>query len=147
VRIQRRSADPKTDAGAGSFLCSRPIVALIAALFRAYVALPELTVRLRDAEWLVSDVVITRRDRLERPYPTKPVHVCIEILSPEDRFSKIITKLEDYFAWGVPFCWIIDPVKQRAWTVEPDGKPNEVAAGGSLRADEIEIKLADVFSE
>ncbi|HEY3937250.1 MAG TPA: Uma2 family endonuclease [Bryobacteraceae bacterium] len=105
-----------------SFIQSR-IIALIAAFFRAYVALPELTVRLREKEWLVPDVAITRRDRLERPYPTKPVHVCIEILSPEDRFSKVISKLEDYFAWGVPFCWIIDPAKQRASTVEPDGKP------------------------
>ena len=129
-----------------SFVQGR-IIMLIAALFRAYVALPELTVRLHQDEWLVPDVVIARRGSLERPYPTTPVHVCIEILSPEDRFSKVLTKLEDYFAWGVPFCWIIDPVKQKAWSVEPDGRPNEVPADGLLQAGEIEIRLSGIFSD
>ena len=120
-------------------------IAVLMSLFPDYHALPELTVRLRDAEWLVPDVAIVKRDQVEEPYPTKPVHACIEILSPEDRFAKVLAKLEDYFTWGVPYCWVIDPMKQKAWNVEPDGEPNEVPRGGALRAGEIEISLSDLF--
>ena len=67
--------------------------------------------------------------------------------SLEDRFSKVLTKLEDYFAWGVPFCWIVDQVKQKAWSVEPDGRPNEVPADGLLQVGEIEIGLSGIFSD
>jgi Uma2 family endonuclease len=49
---------------------------------------------------------------LQRPYPTEPVLLCVEILSPDDRVGAMLAKCEQYHARGVPFCWVIDPEKQ-----------------------------------
>jgi len=45
---------------------------------------------------------------------------------------------------GVPVCWIIDPLRKRAWSVLPGGHMAE-AVDGILRAGEIEMPLTDVF--
>src|SRR5450432_1265371 len=46
---------------------------------------PELTVRISPSKYLVSDVVVA--DDFPGPYPTEPVRLCCEILSPEDRLG------------------------------------------------------------
>ena len=70
----------------------------------------ELTCRLSENRYLVPDVAVLRKDRIQDPYPTEPIHLCVEILSIEDRFSEVVAKCEEYQAWGVPMIWIIDPV-------------------------------------
>ncbi|HEY4365435.1 MAG TPA: Uma2 family endonuclease [Bryobacteraceae bacterium] len=70
-------------------------------------AFPELTVRISSARYLVPDVVVA--GDFPGPYATEPVLLCCEILSPEDRLGAMLGKCEEYHAWGVPFCWVIDP--------------------------------------
>lgn len=71
-------------------------------------AVPEQTVKLRERKYLVPDVAVQRSEELQQPYPEKPIYLCVEILSPEDRFSELVAKCKDYHAWGVKYCWIID---------------------------------------
>lgn len=33
----------------------------------------------------------------------------IEILSPDDRMSVVLAKLEEYLNWGVPHVWFVAP--------------------------------------
>ena len=106
----------------------------------------ELHVRLSESRYLVPDVAIQRKDRIQDPYPIEPVHVCVEILSPDDRFSEVVAKCEEYRAWGVPMVWIIDPVNLLAWEFGPNRLLHEVPEGGSLTAPEIAIPLAEIFS-
>src|SRR5947209_810341 len=80
-----------------------------------FVAIPELTVKLRERKYLVPDVAVQRVSELQQPWPLKPIHLCIEVLSPEDPFSDAVAKCEDYHAWGVKFCWLIDPEKEQCW--------------------------------
>ena len=119
---------------------------LIDALFPDFEAGPELTCRLSETRYLVPDVGVQRRDNFQDPYPTEPIHLCVEILSPEDRLSAMIAKGEEYHAWGVPMVWIIDPVNQVAWEFSPNRPLHEVPADGSLTAPEIAIPLAEIFS-
>ena len=119
---------------------------LIDALQLGFVATPEQTVRLRETKWLIPDVAVQRRSELQRPYPTKPIHLCVEILSPEDRFSEVIAKCEEYQAWGVKYCWIIDPEAQRAWEFEGGNRLHEIPAGGQITAGPIVLSLADLFA-
>jgi len=74
-----------------------------------------LTVRLSESRFLVPDIAVQRRDKIQDPYPTEPIHLCVEILSPDDRMSDIVARGEEYLAWGVPMVWIIDPVNHVAW--------------------------------
>src|SRR5271163_2283255 len=105
-------------------------------------AAPEVTVRLSASKFLVPDVIAA--PVLQSPYPTDPVLLCCEILSPDDRLGAMLAKCEEYHAWGVPFCWVIDPVKRTAWEYGAETEPIRVT--DCLRAGEISISVAELFS-
>jgi Uma2 family endonuclease len=108
-------------------------------------AFPEATVRLSDTKILIPDVIAART--VQVPYPTEPVLLCAEILSPEDRVGAMLAKCELYHAWGVPFCWVIDPEKQTAWQYHLGCEPERVQQGGVLRAGDLNVSLEELFSE
>jgi hypothetical protein len=56
----------------------------------------------------------------------------------------MLAKCEEYHAWGVPFCWVIDPIKRTAWEYHAASEP--VRAAGTLRAGELSLNLAELFS-
>jgi Uma2 family endonuclease len=105
-------------------------------------AAQELTVRLSPAKYLVPDVVAARV--LQSSYPIAPVLLCCEILSPEDRLGAMLAKCEEYHAWYVPFCWIIDPVKRTAWEYHAAAEPVRVTA--TLQAGEFAVSTEELFS-
>jgi Uma2 family endonuclease len=119
---------------------------LITQGFPQYKVGSEVTVRIRTDKYLVPDLIVQDRDRIQKPYPTEPVHLCVEILSPEDRIGAVFTKCEDYHAWGVETVWIVDPENPRAWEFRKGKRPVEVPLTGSLTAPGISISLPDLFS-
>lgn len=106
-------------------------------------AAQELTVRVSPVQYLVPDVVAARA--LAGPYPTEPVLLCCEVLSPDDRLSAAFAKCEEYHLWGVPYCWVVDPVKRTAWEYHrATGEPVRVAE--ALQAGEYTVALPELFS-
>lgn len=105
-------------------------------------AFPELTVRISPTKYLVPDVSVA--GAFPGPYPTEPVLLCCEILSPEDRLGTMLAKCEEYHAWGVPFCWVIDPVKRTAWEYHSAAEPVRVAK--TLQAGALSASLEELFS-
>jgi Uma2 family endonuclease len=105
-------------------------------------AASEVTVRISPTKYLVPDVVAAAV--LQSPYPTDPVLLCCEILSPEDRIGAMLAKCEEYHAWGVPFCWVVDPVKRTAWEYHSGGEPERV--NERLQAGEISVSLEELFA-
>jgi len=114
--------------------------------FPEFEAASEVTVKIRTGRYYVPDLIVQRRDHIQDPYPTEPVHLCVEILSPEDRISEIFAKCEDYHEWGVEMTWVIDPETRRAWEYRKSQRPAEVPPGGSLTAEGISIPIQDLFS-
>jgi Uma2 family endonuclease len=111
-----------------------------------FVAGIEATVRIRPTRYLVPDVAVQRANRQQQPYPTEPVHLCIEIKSPDDRIGDLFNKCSEYHEWGVETTWIVDPESKRAWTYRKGQLPTEVPALGALTAEGISISLSDLFS-
>jgi Uma2 family endonuclease len=111
--------------------------------------LPELTTRLRETKFYVPDLVVEQTShpiQNRYPGPGDPVFLCIEIKSPEDRIGKLFGKCEEYHAWGVAHCWVIDPERKVAWEYTPDDpEPRKVPA--ALNADPIQLVLTEVFRE
>jgi Uma2 family endonuclease len=105
-------------------------------------AFPELTVRISASKYLVPDVAVARD--FPGPYPTEPVLLCCEILSPGDHLGATLAKCEEYHEWGVPYCWVIDPEKRTAWEYPRNGEPSRVV--DALHAGEITVSLAELFS-
>jgi Uma2 family endonuclease len=85
---------------------------------------PELTLRLSQGKFLIPDVVATKD--FPGDYPSDPVDLCCEILSPEDRLGTTLAKCEEYHSWGVPHCWVIDPLKRVIWQYHQDSEPTRV---------------------
>jgi Uma2 family endonuclease len=108
-------------------------------------ALAEVTVRITPTKYLIPDVIAS--PVIQSPYPTEPVVLCVEILSPEDRVGSMLAKCEQYHAWGVPFCWVVDPEKQTAWQYHSGGEPEHVERGGTLTAGELSVQLQELFLE
>ena len=75
---------------------------------------------------------------------TRPL-LCVEILSPEDRMSRMHKKVADYLAFGVQYVWILDPRTKKA-TVCTEFETYEVT-DGFLRTENpaIEIPLSQIF--
>jgi Uma2 family endonuclease len=107
-------------------------------------ALAEVTVHVSSTKFLIPDVLADAK--IEDPYPTRPVALCVEILSPEDRISAAFAKCEEYHAWGVPYCWVLDPVKRTAWEYHAHCDPVKVEQGGTLHADKLLVGMDELFS-
>ena len=105
-------------------------------------AAPEVTVRLSPSKYPVPDVIAA--PVLQSPYPTEAVLLCCEILSPEDRLGTMLAKCEEYHAWGVPFCWVIDSEKRAAWEYHAGAEPLRVTE--AVRAGEFTVSLEELFS-
>jgi Uma2 family endonuclease len=123
------------------------IALLIEAAFPHYEAIPELTVRISRTKYLIPDVAVDRRDRAQDPHALLPVHLCIEIVSPDDRLPEVLAKCETYHAWGTPHTWVIDPQTRRAWQHSKGSSALEIdAATGELAAGDIRIRLSEIFA-
>ena len=108
-------------------------------------AFPEVSIRPSKTKFLIPDLIVDRNP-IELPYPVKPVSLCVEILSPDDRLSAMFAKCEEYHAWGCPWCWVIDPVRQAAYEYHAGSCLNPVNRAGILRAGEIAISMEELFS-
>jgi Uma2 family endonuclease len=105
--------------------------------------LPSLRVRVNATRVRVPDICVLAEDAPHEQVPQTAPILCIEILSEEDRFTRIMDKANDFFQMGVPIYWIIDPALRAAWIATP-GHLAE-ATDGILRAGDIEMSLAEVL--
>lgn len=108
-------------------------------------SVPKLRIRVSPTRFRVPDISVFLSDPGER-VPTKPPFICIEILSPEDRMSRVGVRISDYLAMGVPYVWVLDPQTKQAFASTPAEGLKEVKTG-VLRTEnpEIELPLAEAF--
>jgi len=73
--------------------------------------------------------------------------LCIDILSPDDRFGEIRQRIEERFAIGLRYIWLLDPVTRHVYTVTPEAGLQEFK-GEVLRTENpiLELPLAQVFA-
>jgi Uma2 family endonuclease len=107
--------------------------------------LPEVRVQVKPTRFRVPDVSVVLGDPGEEIL-TKPPFLCIEILSPEDRMSRIQERVDDYLAMGVPYAWVLDPQTKRAYCVTLADGWREVTDGVLRTANPaLEVPLAEIF--
>jgi len=80
----------------------------------------ELRVQTSATRYRIPDVVVFRRDNpIEQTLTIPPVAV-FEILSPEDRMSRMLVKLADYESMGIGTIRVIDPKTRVIYRYEHD---------------------------
>ncbi|HTU48227.1 MAG TPA: Uma2 family endonuclease [Bryobacteraceae bacterium] len=124
------------------------IIGLLLALRRqlGFRVKPEQRVQVSPTRVRVADVcLVPREDRDE--VTQRPPLLWVEVLSPDDRMSRVQARLQDCLRMGVETIWIIDPYSNTAWTLKPEGLTQ--AEDGVLRCADpaLEVKLSDVLPE
>lgn len=69
------------------------------------------------------DVSAVLPGQVEVPYPTRPVEVVVEILSPDDQFSQMLSKCQFYEELGINHIYVIDPDARQVWSWRHEGTP------------------------
>jgi len=89
--------------------------------------------------------VVYRDTRPEGRYGTAPAFVAIEIVSPDDRYTELAHRLEDYRRWGVPNVWLVDPELKRLYRYSEAGLLQFPALG--LPEFDFEIPAQELFKD
>jgi Uma2 family endonuclease len=112
---------------------------------KGLVVMTEVRVQVRPARFRVPDICLTVGEPGEEVL-TKPPFICIEILSPEDRMSRVEVRINDYLAMGVPYVWVLDPETRQAFTATAAAGLQEVKSGMlTTQNPTLEVPLAEIF--
>jgi len=105
----------------------------------------EQRIQVSPTRFRVPDICVYRGSEPPEQVFTTPPFLCIEILSPDDRMSRMLEKIEDYLKFGVGFVWLIDPRTQRAEIHTNEG--SEKVRDGRLKTHNptIVVPLAELF--
>ncbi len=106
----------------------------------------ELNLRVGN-DVLIPDVCVLREKPkpLPRDYIAEPPLLCIAVVSPSQRPSEMLAKCERYHEFGVPFCWVVNPVNRRAWEYHSGSGQREQTS--ALTGGELSVSLNELFSE
>lgn len=74
---------------------------------------PELRLRLAEDLYLEPDISVFVTSRPTEQVPSTPPDIVVEIVSPDERYPRLLGKLEEYSRWGAPHIWVIEPQMQR----------------------------------
>jgi Uma2 family endonuclease len=105
----------------------------------------ETRVQIKPTRFRIPDLLVTV-GKLKGRILCEPPFLCIEILSPEDRASRVEPKIDEYLAFGVRHVWLIDPEKRRAWSFTSEGKREATDVLSTANPD-IHLPISDPFFE
>ena len=102
-------------------------------------------VQVKPERFRVPDVVIVRGAKPNGRVIVSPPAVVVEVLSPDDRATDLLEKIDDYLSFGIPCVWVIEPETRRAFIHLAAG--SHEAKDGVLRNPEgdLEVPLSQVF--
>jgi Uma2 family endonuclease len=78
-------------------------------------AIQEQRTRLGASRVRIPDVSVFLRDLPVEQVFTRPQLIAIEVLSPQDRHSKMDEKIRNYLDFGVQHIWVVDPATRKGW--------------------------------
>ena len=99
-----------------------------------------------DPNWQPKPDVLASLSRLEHPYPTKPVELVVEILSPTDAMSLVHNKCQNYQRIGFQQIFVLDPESRKGWEWSQETQNLERISTLRLTNDK-DIALAEVWQE
>ncbi len=107
---------------------------------------PEQRVQTRPERFRVPEVcVVTAKPEGEpgRRIVTRPPHLCVEILSPEDTAVETLEKVRVYLNFGVAWVWVIDPVSLAGQVHSRNGATNIIDCVFSTDRFSVDISRAE----
>jgi Uma2 family endonuclease len=111
-----------------------------------YFVVQETRMQVSSTRFRVPDTCLISADKLQQQIIRNPPLLCIEVLSPEDRVTRLQRRCKDYLDMGVPEVWLFDPATRVAYVMR--GETTTEYREGSLKLESLglDVKLADIFS-
>jgi Uma2 family endonuclease len=110
-------------------------------------ALVELRSQTGKTRYRVPDILLIPTGAPREQIIRTPPLLCIEILSPEDRWGRLDRRIHDFFSMGVPVVWVFDPEQRLVTVLEKSGARTELREGTlTLAGTPVAILIADVFT-
>jgi Uma2 family endonuclease len=102
----------------------------------------------------VPDVAFIRSERIPaHPVPgffDGPPDLAVEVLSPNDRASEVLAKVQDFLAAGCQVVWVVDPGTRTVTVYESRGQAHVITEDGQLSGGDLlpgfSFPLAELFS-
>ena len=138
------------DRNVGEFDHWRIQRALLEALIKGektfgYYVVQETRTQISPARFRVPDTCLIPRNQFpDRIIRTAPL-LCVEVLSPEDRFVRMKVKCNDYLEMGVPEVWVIDPSKRVVSIFRGDTISEHFEGAITVPDTSVEVSLKDLF--
>lgn len=106
----------------------------------------ELRMRVSATRFRIPDVTVMLKSQRGERVLTHPPFLCIELVSPDDRMSRVLERVKEYLAFGVKYVWIIDPTTRMAYTFTAEAG-REVRDQLTTQNPDISIPLVELFAE
>jgi Uma2 family endonuclease len=107
---------------------------------------PELRMRVSPTRYRIPDIMVMLKSQPVERVPSRPPFLCIEIVSPEDRMSRLTERVKEYLAFGVKHVWVVDPETRTAFSYTQE-EGHQVSDHLTTQNPEISISVADLFAE
>ena len=85
------------------------------------VVYPELRTQVAQTRYRIPDVLVVPAGVEFKRILEVPPLIAIEILSPKDKWSDVLEKVDEYIAFGTESIWIFEPGRRRVWTADSSG--------------------------
>jgi Uma2 family endonuclease len=127
------------------------VLALLAAWFVAHedewdvLVTTEQRVRVAANRVRIPDVTLVRPGALGEDVLSAPPLCVIEILSPDDSYSRTWEKSQDYRKMGIENIWLIDPGTRSGQTSTPHGWQDTMEFG--IPGTPVRLSLVDLFGK
>lgn len=108
---------------------------------------PELRVQVGPTRYRIPDVTVVAAEVKWQRILRVPALLFIEILSPEDRLSKVRERVEDYFSLGTEHVWVIDPELRKAYVCSRTGFQEPESGVLEIPGTPIRVVLSELFAE
>jgi Uma2 family endonuclease len=88
-------------------------------------------------------------EELHPKYGEVPPRLAVEVLSPSDKYVKVLSKVMDYLRGGVDLVWVVDPETRSVMVHRNEKNPSELKGDAELTGDEVlpgfRCRVADFF--
>lgn len=107
---------------------------------------PEVRSRTRETRFRLPDVAVALQKR-EGRFLAVPPFVAIEILSEDDRMTRVIEKLKEYAEWGVPNIWVLDPRTRQMFVFQKNALLEIEGDGIATDSPRLELTRDEIFQD
>jgi Uma2 family endonuclease len=99
-------------------------------------SIQEQRTRVASTKVRIPDVCVFSRDVSVEQVFTKPQLIAIEVLSPEDRHSRIDARMNNFRSFGVPNLWVVEPETRSGW---------DLSDGNWVRKERFEVANSPIY--